>query len=209
MRYFSLLLLLCIPSIAAAQVHRTYTRPEPVWEFMVQGGLQYTTFAKSGYEASYKPGWHAGLALKIPVINALWVHPGIFYSKRSAVLQYPAQGAAEAYTVTHTFTYVSYPILLAYRPNDLFEFHIGPQFGVLLGNESTSTDPQLGARLSPSEFNKWEYAAAAGIELNVSPLVFGLRYAYSLRQLANTQLSSSQLGEAQLHGLQLYGALVF
>lgn len=209
MRLYTLLLILFVPSAVLAQIHRSYTKPEPVWEFMLKGGWQYTSFASSGFEASYGGGWNAGAGLKVPVKGALWLQPEILYSKRSAVLAYPQQGTANAYSVKHTFTYVSYPILFAYRPNDIIEYHLGPQFGVLLGNEVQSTDPAQGSHLSSSEFNKWEYALAAGVELNVSPLAFGARYAYSFRKLANTSLSSSQLGGSQFHGLQLYGALVF
>lgn len=209
MRYVAVLLILLIPGFISAQIHRTYTRPEPVWEVLLKGGWQYTSAAGSERTASFGPGWNAGVGIKIPLRGGLWIQPEILYSKRSIVLAYPQTGGTGTYEGIHTFTYVSYPLMLAIRPNDLVEFHLGPQFGVFLGNELRTEGNGTVSRLSASEFNKWEYAAAAGIEVNVSPLAIGARYAYSLRNIAATEQATEQLGNARLHGLQLYGAFVF
>jgi hypothetical protein len=209
MKYLAVLLILLLPGFVSAQVHRSYTRPEPVWEVLLKGGWQYTSVVGSEHKASFGSGWNAGVGIKIPIRGALWIQPEILYSKRSIVLAYPVQGGTNTYEGIHTFTYVSYPLMLAYRPNDLVEFHLGPQFGVFFGNDFRAEGSGSISRLSASEFNKWEYAAAAGIEVNMSPLAFGARYAYSFRNIAATEQAAEQVGKARLHGLQLYGALVF
>ncbi len=209
MKSIFVLLIMCLPGITIAQIHRAHTRPEPIWEYMIKGGLQYSSFVNSTHPASFGKGWNAGFALKIPVKRALWVQPEINYTRRKASLQYRQQGGAVANDVTHAFTHMTYSALLAYRPNDIIEYQVGPQFGTLLGYESHYADINQGYRLTAGDLNNWEYAVAAGIELNVSPLAFGARYTYGLREFARTTQGIEQLGDARLQGLQLYGALVF
>lgn len=204
-----MLLLVCLQMNSYAQVHRAYTRPEPVWEFLLKGGWQYTSMADSGYDEEFRSGWNAGLGLKIPITGAWWLQPELLYSQRAAMLTYPQSAATAAYEATYTFSYVTYPLLVAYRPNDIFELQFGPQFGVLLSNTVQRSGNKQQNVLSTADLNKWEYGLAGGIELNVSPLAFGVRYAYGLHKIAQTVLARKQLGNGRLQGLQFYGALVF
>ena len=195
--------------LTSAQIHRAYTRPEPVWHFMPKGGWQYTNFSGSSFSSSPASGFVAGMALKIPVRYSWWLQPEVLFSRRSAGLRYPATGSQPAYEVQYTFNFLEIPLLLSYRPNDIVELQAGPQLAMFLSSAAEATEGQASPGLPLSELNRWDVAVAAGVELNVSPLAFGVRYAYGFTQVASTDLANSYLGNAKLQGLQLYGALVF
>ncbi len=198
-----------LPLLGMGQIHRAYTRPEPITEFHLKGGWQYNTLAGSGYTASYNSGWLAGIGFKIPLKYRWWLQTEILYSRRKTALQYPGSSAADAFTTSFTFNYINYPILLTFKPNDVLELQLGPQFGILLNNQSTNSNSQSTRTLSPSDVSKWDYAVAGGLELNVSPLAFGVRYAYGFVALATAEQAKEILGNGSLHGLQVYSALVF
>lgn len=206
---FAVSVTLLFPLLLEAQIHRAYTRPEPVWGIMLKGAGQLSSFADSENAASYKMGWNAGLGLKVPLRNAWWLQPELLYNEYKAGLQYQAGGGTDTYEATYSFTYISFPLLLAYRPSDIIEFHLGPQVGTLFRNDVKTTVGSQSFSISPNELNRWEFAAAVGVELNVSPLAFGARYTYGFSEVAESGMASSRIGRAKLQGLQLYGALVF
>lgn len=203
------LFLLLLPLLAEGQVHRDYTRARQETEFHLKGGWQSYNFAGSSFNTKAGSGWSAGVGFKVPLRYKWWIQPEILYSKRKAALDYPANTATAAHTIAYSFSYVTYPILFIFKPNDLLEFQLGPQFAVLMNYRGTITSNGAAVALNASDIYRWDYAAAAGLEINMSPLAFGMRYAYGLRELAITEQARGLLGTASLSGLQLYGALVF
>ncbi|EMR03742.1 porin family protein [Cesiribacter andamanensis] len=211
MRYLTIALLplLLVPILAGAQVHRSYTRSVPEMQFLLKSAWQYTQLQESGFTAEGRSGWAAGMGVKLPFSRFWWMQPEIMLSQRAAALQYPETGTGQVYTVAYTFRYVEIPLLLNFRANDIIEFQLGPQMSTLIRNSSVADAGGQNPNLPPSELGRWDIAAAAGLELNVSPLAFGARYVRGFRDVAATDLARQWLGSGRLQGLHVYGALVF
>ena len=102
---FALTVTLLFPLLLEAQIHRAYTRPEPVPELMLKGGGQLSSFTNSDNTASYGMGWNVGVGLKMPIRNAWWLQPELLYNKYKTVNQFQAGGGTDAYEASYSFTY--------------------------------------------------------------------------------------------------------
>ena len=76
-----------------------------------------------------------------------------------------------------SLNYLSVPILLTYRPIPLLSFQAGPQFGMLITQNSNLFDNGKNA------FKKGDFSILAGAQLNLGHLIAGARYMIGLTNI--------------------------
>ncbi|MBC8052909.1 MAG: PorT family protein [Sphingobacteriaceae bacterium] len=96
-------------------------------------GVNFANMIRTGddnFETEFKPGFHAGITLDIPIASQISFAPELMFSQKG----YKSSGrtlfgADNDYTVTTNF--VEIPILLKIGTSSGFNIHLGPQVSFL------------------------------------------------------------------------------
>jgi hypothetical protein len=97
-------------------------------------GANFANMIRTGdddYDTEFKPGFHAGITIDIPVVDRLSFSPEIMYSQKG----YKTGGRTlfgqeNEYSVTTNF--IDVPLLLKINAARGFNIHLGPQVSFLL-----------------------------------------------------------------------------
>ena len=175
------------------------------WQYYGKAGWTYSTLlTKSEAAVGFAGGYTAGFGLEIPL------RAGYYFQTELCLTRYKSAVGSDNNERRLSFTYVTVPLLLTYKYNDIFEFVGGVEGGFLAKASSTSVKNVTDIiNFPPSDFSKLQVWPTAGLEINMSPLNIGLRYIFNpFKTFKNDQLSTAY-PDARIHGGQLYGALVF
>ena len=93
-----------------------------------------------------------------------------------------------------SLNYLSIPLLLTYRPIPLLSFQVGPQYGILINQNSNLFDNGKNA------FRSGDLSILAGAQLNIGHLIAGARYMVGLTDI--NDLDNQDTWKSQ--GFQLY-----
>lgn len=109
--------------------------------FGLKGGLNFTTLNVSDAQATYnsRTGYHAGLFVREKFGKAAIQPELLLFTQQNTIDNY--QGF---YSVTQSFTYLSFPLLFKFYPIGGLNLHLGPQFGLLLDGERKTNYGALG-----------------------------------------------------------------
>ncbi|MEQ6119225.1 porin family protein [Reichenbachiella sp. MALMAid0571] len=135
----------------------------------IKGGLNMSTLSDIENNAT-KTGFHFGAYARIK-LGGIGLQPEAYYS---------AQGSKiDAGTIKESIDtkYLNIPVLLRFNPVPVLNFHLGPQFGVLMGAEDADGD--IKDQLKSSDLSA---VVGAGIDLPFG-LNFTLRYVKGLSKV--------------------------
>jgi hypothetical protein len=93
-----------------------------------------------------------------------------------------------------SLNYISIPILLTYRPIPMLSFQAGPQYGILISQNSNLFDNGTNA------FKNGDFSIVAGAQLNLGHLVAGARYMVGVSNI--NDIDNQDTWKSQ--GFQLY-----
>jgi hypothetical protein len=93
-----------------------------------------------------------------------------------------------------SLNYLNIPLLLTYRPIPLLSFQVGPQYGILIDQNSNLFDNGKNA------FKNGDFSILAGAQLNVGHIILGARYMIGLSDI--NDLDNQDTWKSQ--GFQLY-----
>jgi hypothetical protein len=93
-----------------------------------------------------------------------------------------------------SLNYLSVPLLLTYRPIPFLSFQVGPQYGILINQNSNLFDNGTNA------FKRGDLSILAGAQLNVGHLIAGARYMVGLTDINDIDNQDTWKSE----GFQLY-----
>ena len=110
----------------------------------VKAGLNYSNIIRTGdenFETEFKPGFHAGLGIDVPLIDRLALAPEVLFSQKGyKVTGGGLLGDAET---TITTNFIDIPILAKINAATGFNIHLGPQISFLT---STTTSFKQGTQ---------------------------------------------------------------
>ena len=120
--------------------------------FGVKGGLNMSSL-DGVQNGSGRTGFHAGAYLRVK-LGGIGLQPEAYYSIQGSKI--------DAGTVKQTINanYLNVPVLLRFNPVPILNFHIGPQFGILMGADQEGTD--IKDTLKSSDLSA---AVGAGLDL--------------------------------------------
>ncbi|MFY0654812.1 MAG: PorT family protein [Cyclobacteriaceae bacterium] len=136
--------------------------------FGLKGGLNMAKLSGDGLsDPSNRTGMHFGAYVRIKM-GGIGLQPEAYYSMQGTKLS--------AGTVKETIdaNYLNVPVLLRFNPVPIINFHIGPQFGILMS--ASDSDGDIKDQLKSSDISA---AIGAGLDLPFG-LNFTLRYVKGL-----------------------------
>jgi hypothetical protein len=136
------------------------------------------------FEAKSKFGIAAGVFVSIPIGRHLGVQPEILFAQRG----FHGTGTllGSSYELTRTSSYLDLPVLIALKPNRFLTLVAGPQFSYLLKQNDVFTNSASSVQ-QEEEFNNDNIrrnmlCAIAGLDINLHPVVLGLRAGWDMQQ---------------------------
>jgi len=176
--------------------------------FGLKGGLNFGNVdfddATLSSAASSTTGFHIGAFAKLMITDKIGVQPEIFYSVQGTDLEFNIAGVGNVKSQID-INYLQVPILLRISPAPIINFHIGPQFGILLKAES---DDGTDVEDVKEDFKSGDFALAVGAGLDLPMgLSLTLRYVKGLSDSSDdTAVSSAKNNMFQVSvGFQLIG----
>ena len=144
-KVFILAISLLTAGVANAQTKtKSSTASVGAVKFGVKAGVNLANIIKTGdnnFKTEFKPGFHAGIFVDIPVVDRLSFAPELVYSQKG----YKTTGTSllgGAYDYNVTTNFIDVPILAKINATPAFHIVLGPQVSFLT---STTTKYQSGS----------------------------------------------------------------
>jgi len=147
-------------------------------------GFNLANIKGNGMAGGLKAGFEGGAFSEI-TFNSKWgLQPELIFSLRNAKRgddfdKYYVNDASLQTNTSIQQGYLSIPVLLRYKLNDLLSFNFGPQVGFQVYNQ----DELL--KYNNKAFKKWDAGLAAGVQLNLSSFKVYARYQYGMLNVNN------------------------
>ncbi len=153
--------------------------------FGVKAGVNFSNVYNTegqSFVADGKFGFAGGVFLGIPIGSFIGVQPEVLFSQKG----FKASGSilGGTYNFTRTTNYLDIPIFLAIKPAQGFSIVVGPQFSYLISQTDdygvlTTTQKQ---EFDNQSIRKNIFGFAGGVDIELSPVVLGLRAGYDFQK---------------------------
>ncbi|MES2627904.1 MAG: porin family protein [Bacteroidota bacterium] len=147
-------------------------------------GYNYTNFDIDNVSAKSRSGLMAGAFVKVKLSETFGIQPEVLLMQRAGQLGY--NDPTVTGTGAFTFNYIDVPVMLVFKPIPILNIHFGPYASYLA---SVSVDNKgVGydfSEVRKSQFNDWDFGAAAGVGVDVLFLTAGVRYNQGLTKVGN------------------------
>lgn len=169
---FTLALAFCITSNATAQGFKAG----------VKFGTNINKLKGESFTSKFSFGYHAGAFAEIKLGGSFYLQPELLFNQLSADT---SSDFREIYNITAAqiaaikLNYVSIPLLIGYKPNNLLMLQAGVQYGILMNKDLDLL--QNGTQA----FKSGDFSAVAGLQLKLAGIrVYG-RYVIGLQNISN------------------------
>jgi hypothetical protein len=149
----------------------------------VKAGANATKIDGTNYKDAFKLGYHAGLFSEIDFNKAWGIQPEVFISQSNARTTSISGSLAPDTDVK--LDYLSVPILLRINLSKVFTLNLGPQFSILLNENTEAKDV----------FKKGDFGMLGGLNINLKYFRIYGRYNIGLNNI--NQLSNSNEWQSQ------------
>jgi hypothetical protein len=147
-------------------------------------------------------GFHAGFFSQIMFAETVGFQPEILFTTKGTSAEY--SGIFDQ-TVDFNLNYIDIPLLLVFRPLEVFELHAGPYVGFLLNTNVGLTGTIEGqTELDRDNFNNFDWGIGAGIQFNFRSVILGARYNLGLQNVGATDTANLLLGDVNHTYAQIY-----
>lgn len=175
-------------------------------------GLNYSNVYDSNgedFEADGKFGFVAGGFVAIPIGKFMGVQPEVLFSQKGF------QGSGKVFGMNYTFSrttnYLDIPLYFALKPAPFVTILAGPQFSYLFSRKDVFTSSLISTEqeqdFKNDDIRKNTLGASVGIDINISPIVIGLRANWDLQE--NNANGSSTTPRYKNQWLQLTAGFRF
>ncbi len=144
------ILIIAIGVFTAGAVNAQTSSNSDAVKFGIKAGGNYSNIIKTNddnFKTEYKPGFHAGLTMEIPIVSSLAFAPEIVYSQKG----YKRTGTLGEYSVTTNF--IDIPILAKIKAGNNFNVVVGPQVSFLASTTEKFTSGEQSFQNTVKEQN--------------------------------------------------------
>lgn len=167
------------------------------FHFGLKGGVNLYKIDGQSFRDGFTHSYNAGLFSEINFDKKWGIQPELLWNQTqtrtsSEFDDIYDEGFSELKDVK--LDYLSIPLLLSYRASDLLTFQAGPQFGILINNNSSLLQNGKDA------FKGGDVSLLGGLQLNIGGMKIGGRYVTGLTNINNIDSRD----EWRNNGFQLY-----
>jgi len=144
----------------------------------IKAGADMNKIDGRSFNDQFSFGYQAGAFATIPLGKKFGIQPEVIFSqvnidtssKFSEVYQFKQLSQVK-------LQYLKIPLLLNFSPNPFVSFQLGPQFGILIDENTNLLNNGSNA------FSKGDFSMVGGLQLNISKLRIYGRYGVGLNNL--------------------------
>jgi hypothetical protein len=166
------------------QEQQTSTEPDLKTKFGIKGSFSLTTLYSSDVSTNHmKPGFDAGIFVKMPVTRGFSIQPELLYSLQGAKNTYSnfVEGNGE---YRFNLGYLKVPVLAVVNIAPNFNLHLGGYAAYLVNANIKQVDNngtlQSATELNTSDFQRWDAGLIGGAAFDIENVTIGARYNYGL-----------------------------
>lgn len=179
--------------------------------------VDYMSDSSADVDFTHSYGFSFGMSVDIPLAKSFYLQPGLYWTKKSAMLQLYDGGGLQSFTFRPF--YVEVPLLASLRLNfsRLVQLHLNLGTYMAVGATGTvqGTDlfhptynkgsnmlgqsVWLGAPATPATLNRFDMGMSVGLGVHFWRFRIGLKYDYGLVNIANYDKLLG--GDRELHPL--------
>lgn len=157
------------------------------FKFGLKIGANYANIYDSHgeeFRADGKLGFATGAFLSIPISKYIGVQPEVLISQKG----FKATGEffGSSYELVRTTTYLDIPLFVSVKPSEFFTIMAGPEYSYLLKQKDTFTnsliDYEQEQEFTNDDIRKNTLSLIVGADINIKPIVIGLRAAWDLQE---------------------------
>ena len=183
------------------QEQQTSTEPDLKTKFGIKGSFSLTTLYSSDVSTNHmKPGFDAGIFVKMPVTRGFSIQPEFLYSLQGAKNTYSnfVEGNGE---YRFNLGYLKLPVLAVVNIAPNFNLHLGGYAAYLVNANIKQVDNngnlQSATALATSDFQRWDAGLIGGAAFDIENVTIGARYNYGLVQIGKDGTVSGDLTRGQ------------
>ena len=148
------------------------------FQFGIKGGVDIHKIDGQSFDEQFAYGYQAGLFATVPLSNRFGIQPEVIFSQVNIDTSNDISSPYDFNNLDKVkLKYFKIPLLLNYNPNKFVSLQVGPQFGILLDDESTLLEN------GKSAFKKGDFSMLAGLQLNISSIKIYGRYGIGLNNI--------------------------
>lgn len=144
----------------------------------VKGGADIHKIDGKAFKDQFSYGYHVGGFAQIGLSSKFGIQPEVLFSQVNV-------DTSEQFSEIYDFNsvskvklqYLKIPLLLNYSPNPFVTLQAGPQYGILLDNNSSLV------KNGKDAFTKGDFSMIGGLQLNISKIKIYGRYAVGLNNI--------------------------
>lgn len=155
----------------------------------IKAGVNYSNIIKSGdddFKTEFKPGFHAGLTVDVPLVSGLSFAPELMYSQKG----YKVSGTSILfgdYENSITTNFIEVPVLLKIKAANIFNIHVGPQVSFLTSTKTSfkqgSAEYEEKVEEDNDNLKKSLFGGVIGAGINIgAKTVLSARYALDFQK---------------------------
>ena len=148
------------------------------FQFGIKGGVDMHKIDGRSFNEQFAYGYQAGVFVAIPLSERFGIQPEVIFSQVNIDT---ANDLSSPYDFNNLdkvkLKYIKIPLLLNYNANKFVTLQAGPQFGILMDDNSTLLEN------GKSAFNKGDFSMVAGLQLNISSIKIYGRYGIGLNNI--------------------------
>jgi hypothetical protein len=174
MKKIALAIVVCIVTTGTVQAQKGF-------HLIAKGGVNYGKIKGQSFKDGYNMGYYAGGSIEWDFSKSIGIQPEVLFSQVSSEGLNPNTEAK--------LNYLSIPLLLRINLGKMFTLNVGPEYSILMSQDNTI------AGNASNAFKDGNFAAVAGIQLNLKSLRAHLRYNIGLsdiNQLGNSDTYKSE-----------------
>lgn len=130
------------------------------------------------FSDQFSYGYHLGGFAQIGLTKKIGIQPEVLFSQVNVDTSSNFSTVYDFKNISKVkLQYLQIPVLLNYSPNPFVSFQVGPQFSILMDQNSTLVENGKDA------FSKGDFSMIGGLQLNISKIRLYGRYAVGLSNL--------------------------
>jgi hypothetical protein len=145
----------------------------------IKGGTNLTKLSGQSFDNGFKSGFQLGGFMEIDFTKSIGIQPEVLFSESAGRT---SSNLGSVLTNLNSdqdvkLNYLSIPVLLRLNANKMLTFVVGPQYSILINPHETTLQNGQDA------FKSGDFAAVAGLQINLSALRIYGRYAIGLNNI--------------------------
>ena len=144
----------------------------------VKGGADIHKLDGQAFKDNFSYGYHLGGFAEIGLTKKFAIQPEVLFSQVNVDTSAEFSEVYAFNSVSKVqLKYLKIPLLLNYNPNPFVSLQLGPQFGILMDQNSSLL------RNGKDAFAKGDFSMLGGLQLNISKIKLYGRYAVGLSNI--------------------------